>query len=598
MKIALAYLEEDAPLIKKLETDLSSSSYSFVHFDFSKSKPEYLLYEALDDYQWPILLFVSDKFLKSATSMTRMLNFFQKKEEQIYPILIPASTGEASTIPEIEKVGGIIKYINYWQEYYLDLRKQLKELHLADEDSFNDHLKRVREISTEIGEFLRLLRSSTYCSIAEFEANNYELFFEFLDDKDAWERFKDSSDEEEAPQVETAEEKVPEESFTEEALAEIPGISMIPEQEAEVVEIAVEHINLEEIPKETPAEEPVVEKIQTPKKKVVKAEPAVEKSEPIELSKDLEIEKAMAAKIEIKEEEIPSSDTQSALDALKDNINRLSQILKEKEEASKKAVEPRPGDGKTILITGGTSGIGKAMAEIFAKNGYDVIITGRRKDRMDELTKQLSETYDTTVKGLVFDVRNKKDVEKAMKSLGNDLKKVDILINNAGKAKGFDPIHSGNFDHWEEMIDTNVKGLLYMTRLVSPHMVANKSGHIINIGSIAGKEAYPNGNVYCATKFAVDGLTKAMRMDLHTHNVRVSQIAPAHVEETEFALVRFDGDAEKAKIYEDFTPVNARDIAETVYFMASRPNHVNILDVVIQGTQQPSAMILDRSGRK
>lgn len=250
------------------------------------------------------------------------------------------------------------------------------------------------------------------------------------------------------------------------------------------------------------------------------------------------------------------------------------------------------------MITGGTSGIGKATAELFAQNGFEVIITGRRKDRVEAIAREFSEKYDTTVKGLVFDVRNLKEVEKALKSLGDELNHIDILINNAGKAKGFDPIHEGHFDHWEEMIDTNIKGLLYLTRLVAPAMVANQKGHIINIGSIAGKEPYPNGNVYCATKFAVDGLTRAMRMDLHKHNIRVSQISPAHVEETEFALVRFDGDQEKAKIYEDFTPVNSRDIAETLYFMATRPQHVNILDVVIQGTQQPSATIIDRSGRK
>ncbi|KAA3641513.1 MAG: SDR family NAD(P)-dependent oxidoreductase, partial [Bacteroidetes bacterium] len=223
---------------------------------------------------------------------------------------------------------------------------------------------------------------------------------------------------------------------------------------------------------------------------------------------------------------------------------------------------------------------------------------GRRRDRVKQIAKEFSEAYNTSVKGLVFDVRKRKAVEKAIDGLGEEVGIIDILVNNAGKAKGFDAIHEGDFEHWEEMIDTNIKGLLYLTRLIAPHMVANKKGHIINIGSIAGKEPYPKGNVYCATKYAVDGLTKAMRMDLHEHNVRVSQIAPAHVEETEFALVRFDGDEKKSKIYEDFTPVNSTDIAETIYFMATRPHHVNILDVVIQGTQQASALVVDRSGRK
>ena len=318
-----------------------------------------------------------------------------------------------------------------------------------------------------------------------------------------------------------------------------------------------------------------------------------------------EIEKGEIEEKKIEMEEIEkegraenqTSDTQNTLDALKNNIERLTTLLKSREK-EKETVVIRPGEGKTVLITGATSGIGKATADLFAKNGYNLIITGRRKERLDEVSIELEKVHRIKIKTLAFDVRDKDAAAKAIKSLKKEWKKIDILINNAGKAKGFSPIHEGNLDHWEEMIDTNIKGLLYLSRLISPLMVAQKSGHIVNIGSIAGKEAYPNGNVYCATKFAVDGLTKAMRIDLHSYNVRVSQIAPAHVEETEFALVRFDGDAEKAKIYEDFTPLNARDIAETIYFMVSRPAHVNILDVVIQGTQQPSATILDRSGRK
>jgi NADP-dependent 3-hydroxy acid dehydrogenase YdfG len=615
MKIALAYNEEDSQLIKKLETDLSQSGYSFVHFDFSKSKPEYLLYEALADYQWPILLFVSKAFLKSATSMTGMLRFFQKKEDQIYPILIPAEAGDMSSVPDIERVGGIIKYINYWQEHYLDLRKQKRELHLADEESFNAHLKRIREISTEVGEFLRQLRASTYCNLAEFEAEDYEIFFEFMDDATAWEQFKKNrktSAPAEAGSLTDVYET--EEKMVQEVIDDIPGISMLPKEEPEAAATTEPSGSIESPSEEVQQEDPISEKEETVEimedkeesipEIVLTEEPA---EETIQETPNKKAGKAPKSKKENKEmklqqeySDVSDADaaTQNALDALRSNINRLTEILKEKEAAAQKAAEDRPGIGKTVFITGGTSGIGKATARIFAENGYNVIITGRREERVKAIGKEFSEAYDTKVSGLVFDVRNFKAVEKALKGMGEDLKKIDVLINNAGKAKGFDPIHEGNFEHWEEMIDTNIKGLLYLTRLVAPHMVAKKKGHIINIGSIAGKEAYPNGNVYCATKFAVDGLTKAMRIDLHAHNVRVSQIAPAHVEATEFALVRFDGDEEKAKIYEDFTPVNSTDIAETLYFMASRPEHVNILDVVIQGTQQPSAMIIDRSGRK
>jgi len=252
---------------------------------------------------------------------------------------------------------------------------------------------------------------------------------------------------------------------------------------------------------------------------------------------------------------------------------------------------------KTILITGATSGIGKASAKIFAKNGYNLILTGRRKAKLTQVCTKLKEKYATDILPLNFDVRDFKAVEKALTSLTDQWKKVDILLNNAGLAKGFDPIHEGKIEDWETMIDTNLKGLLYMTRLISPQMVKRNKGHIINIASTAGKEVYPNGNVYCATKHGVDALTKAMRIDLHKHNIRVSQVAPGHVESTEFALVRFDGDKDKSKIYNDFVPTNSKDIARIVYFIASQPQHVNIQDILVMGTQQANSNFINRSGR-
>ncbi len=249
------------------------------------------------------------------------------------------------------------------------------------------------------------------------------------------------------------------------------------------------------------------------------------------------------------------------------------------------------------MITGATSGIGKATAHIFAKNGYNLIITGRRKERLEEVKSKLVKKYGVEIISLCFDIRNHAAVKKAYKSLKANWKNIDILINNAGLAKGFNPIHEGNTDDWETMIDTNVKGLLYITRQVSPDMVTRKKGHIINICSTAGHEVYPNGNVYSATKYAVDALTKSMRLDLYKHGLRVSQISPGHVEETEFALVRFEGDEKRAKIYEDFTPLKAKDVAETIFFVATRPKHVNIQDVLIMSTQQAGSNFVDRSGR-
>jgi NADP-dependent 3-hydroxy acid dehydrogenase YdfG/Tfp pilus assembly protein PilF len=251
----------------------------------------------------------------------------------------------------------------------------------------------------------------------------------------------------------------------------------------------------------------------------------------------------------------------------------------------------------TVLITGATSGIGKATAELFAQNGHRLILIGRREDRLLEIKTLFEKDYQNEIHTVSFDVRDYKSAEKALQNLPENWQNIDILLNNAGLARGLDFIHEGDLEHWETMIDTNIKGLLYMTRLISPNMVQRRKGHIINISSTAGKEVYPKGNVYCATKHAVEALTKAMRMDLHNHNIRVSEVSPGMVEETEFALTRFDGDAEKAQIYKDFQPLKASDVAEIIYFIATRPAHVNIQDVLVMGTQQASSTVVDRSGR-
>ena len=249
-----------------------------------------------------------------------------------------------------------------------------------------------------------------------------------------------------------------------------------------------------------------------------------------------------------------------------------------------------------VLITGATSGIGRATAHLLAESGYRLIVTGRRQDRLDLLKKEINDLGADCLT-LCFDVRSYESCANAVASIPPEWEEIDVLLNNDGKAKGFDPIHQGKLEHWEEMIDTNLKGLLYMSRLITPGMVERRRGHVINIASTAGKEVYPNGNVYCATKFGVDALTQGMRIDLHKYNIRVSQIAPGHVEETEFAVVRFDGDVQRAKIYEDFNPLTSRDVAETIHFIITRPPHVNIQDVLMMGTQQASSNFIDRSGR-
>lgn len=241
------------------------------------------------------------------------------------------------------------------------------------------------------------------------------------------------------------------------------------------------------------------------------------------------------------------------------------------------------------LITGATSGIGKSTALEFAKHGYNLIITGRRQERLTEFKALLVKEYGIKVLDLCFDVRDEKQVAAAISSIPQEFKTIDVLVNNAGLAAGLSTIQDGKLAHWEQMIDTNIKGLLYVTKHIAQIMIANKKGHIINIGSIAGKEVYANGNVYCATKHAVDALNKGMRIDLLPHGIKVSSINPGMVE-TEFSIVRFDGDEERAKkVYENIVPLKPEDIAETIYWMASRPAHVNINDVIIMPTIQANS---------
>jgi 3-hydroxy acid dehydrogenase / malonic semialdehyde reductase len=245
---------------------------------------------------------------------------------------------------------------------------------------------------------------------------------------------------------------------------------------------------------------------------------------------------------------------------------------------------------KTIFITGSTAGFGKAIARKFAENGHNLIITGRRKVLLDELAKELITTFNVEVLPLCFDVRILKEVEDAITNLPEQWKKIDVLVNNAGLAAGLNPIHEGVVDDWERMIDTNVKGLLYMTRFISPFMVARKQGHIINIGSIAGREVYPMGNVYCGSKFAADAISSGTRIDLVSHNIKVTQVSPGAAN-TEFSLVRFKGDKTRAdNVYHGFHPLMAEDVADVVYYVTTLPSHVNINDLVLMPTAQASAV--------
>lgn len=250
---------------------------------------------------------------------------------------------------------------------------------------------------------------------------------------------------------------------------------------------------------------------------------------------------------------------------------------------------------KKALITGASSGIGAATARAFAKQGYDLLLTARREERLKELTSKLQDEFNVQVKCLVMDVQVRDAVEQQLDALDPIWRKIDVLVNNAGLSLGLEPFYEGNTDDWDQMLNTNVKGLLYVSRVVSNWMIENGKGHIINIGSIAGKESYANGNVYCASKAAVDSLSKSMRIDLLPHGIKVTAIHPGAAE-TEFSQVRFKGDQQRAaNVYKGFEPLHAEDIADVILYTANLPAHVNINDLVLMPTAQANASTIQRS---
>lgn len=929
--IGLAYCVDNEDTARGIQSLLGNYA-QFRTFVAGGDNGNLPLAEQIRQFGGPCILLVSDNFLRSAACMYGGLSLVQDMQYRLLPVVVDGKKDGRVIPTSFERVTDIIQYINYWQDQYLDLRRQRHELSGLDEDTFNEHLRLVREISSEAGEFLRHLRSLDHYSFAQFITNDYYAFFNFIDDEPAWMAFKsrlmtgssveavagDAADEEEddwglglpedtegednagepeevgitATVPEDIEETEEEEDQLVEADGETQlapeGLSYPPQAEpmsgddtSDAQEVEDEHdiatmiekawglaskgdlesglnlleMLLEEYPQDSelryhlammladkndvPAAVSELRKIldsgemhedalsllvdlymetsdydnarttltqllqfnaqheagwlslgelilkQAPEEvesaqyafqRVLKLNPrneralwlharscasndhfkaaalqsleqllsivpdhadalslraalqealaagsppvagtesstavtedessgtpsaSVEETDSFETGGDAKRESAgdvTAAEAGANATDEPgtaaehaqgAADTASAavvpsevsaaehaqgaadttlavvatsvvptaeheqeaadeaedvegvnkdnqttiqvdknipqgagqqpsplaehnpLQALKENIAQLEALLLAHEEAEHRAKEAlaalqaavpaKAGTGKTVFISGATSGIGKATAQRFAQEGYRLILTGRREDRLQSLREQLEQQAAAEVLLLNFDLRDPGAVQAAVDGLPDNWRQVDILINNAGKAKGLDFIFQGQEDHWEEMIDTNIKGLLYLTRAISPGMVARRSGHIINVGSTAGKEVYPKGSVYCATKFAVDALTKGMRMDLYDKGIRVSQVSPAHVEETEFALVRFDGDEERARqVYDNFQPLKASDVAEVILFMASQPAHVNVLDVVVQSSQQASSTMIDRSGR-
>jgi 3-hydroxy acid dehydrogenase/malonic semialdehyde reductase len=256
-------------------------------------------------------------------------------------------------------------------------------------------------------------------------------------------------------------------------------------------------------------------------------------------------------------------------------------------------------EGKTskiALISGASSGIGEAVARLFARDGFVLLLVARRKERIERLAGELREEHGREVHPISLDVRDYAAVQSAAKEHGNLFSRVTVLVNNAGLARGLDYLHQGSVDDWEEMIDTNIKGLLYLTRTILPHMVERGDGHVINIGSVSGRQLYAKGAVYCGTKFAVRGINEGLRIDLHGTGVRVSSVDPGMVD-TEFSLVRFHGDDERARqVYRNTRPLTAEDVAEAVHWCTSRPKHVNVQELLLMPTDQASTTMIDRSG--
>jgi NADP-dependent 3-hydroxy acid dehydrogenase YdfG/TPR repeat protein len=830
--VALAYSTDNAPFAEQLMTDLRPV-INFRPIGITRDQTDSLS-ELLTGFGGPIVVLLSDNFLRSVKCMQNGLAMVNQYGDAILPVVIPGFRIGADGVREevhatFERVSDIIQYINYWQDRYLELRRQKREDPTLDSPGFSDYLRIVRDISAETGDFLRLLRGDEHTDWDTLTQHHYAPLFAFLGAEELGEAFAQMSQstapvaaevavpepapEPSAPVVEAApepadvwtpepelepapvwapepapettpepEQEILAEAPTAEAAIEwditptpvqtdndpsqpsdsvqtdndpsqpsdfvqtdndssLPSDSTLPDnliekawqladQNDEAAALTLLEIGLDTTPDHPElrynytlllaqanrlpdaqaqvqhllAQSPDAENIlllaaeladvagDAPAAKAYYTRVlAADKKQPeanyrlalLHLTDDApdtlaaarllakayqhdpeltdaayqlailyagplgDADKAAAYLHSViaqvpehpfahydlallhhrqgdhvganehyqtaihnnPELKTPDNDAvftvmaqrktmqkeQDTLQALKNSIEQLEALIQQREEAARQ--ESQAGADQCVLITGATSGIGRATAERFAAAGYRLVLTGRRAQRLAEVKEELEAEHNASVHTLCFDVRDHAAAEAAIASLPEAWATVDILINNAGKAKGFDPIHEGQLLHWEEMIDTNIKGLLYLTRIVSPGMVARGRGHIINIASTAGKEVYPNGNVYCATKFAVDALTKAMRMDLFKHGIRVSQVAPALVEETEFALVRFDGDQERAQIYNDFQPLRAGDVADTLLFIAQQPPHVNILDVVLQGTQQASSTMIHRSGR-
>lgn len=716
MKIAIGFSSQNKNQVSKiLDFFHSNRQIQVTEFDSDGG----LVCKKLAEFEGNKILIITDNFLKSEECMFGGLDLISKGQDELLIFIGEGMDENSNPIPTtLSKVTHIIKYINFWQDKYLELRREKS----WDESENDTHLQKIRTISTEVGEFIRLLRGVNLIELdSEISGgfinlrNFLNLSFSDVEIIGEGEIQNEISDETEIQdEVEIAQEEevyVGGENYIENS--ENVEVEVTQEQEVnsgwegnedEGVNIFEQSENAEEVGKqeqEESIEEDILKEIheeEINQEEWIKlaeeqiqagnfgdAESLLKRAEfnsshdsrilfklsmlyfqhfknDLELSLqyidraihleennsdlffqralikealdhelnsiELDLNKAIeidpnhtlanyqlaiikkkqghlndARNLYLKSVQLNGefksvqNDLAFGISKSKGEVNEIIEDLRKQIDHLQKIIDFRevPVQEKTVLITGATSGIGRATAIKFALSGYrKIIITGRRKNLLQELRDEISKSSNSEVIELCFDITNRDEVIKALEGLPP----IDVLVNNAGKAKGLAPIHEGSFEHWDEMIKTNISGLLYVTKMISQQMVERKSGHIVNVGSTAGKEVYPNGNVYCASKFAVDALTKSMRLDLYQHNIRVSQISPGHVEQTEFAKVRFDGDEERAKIYEGFNPLTSNDVAEMIFYIVNQPLRINIQDMVVMGTQQAGATFIDRSGRK
>lgn len=640
----------------KLVEQLASKNIASERLDVSTSKGDALKY--CRESNAPVLLLVSENYLKDENGLYLFDDFLHDIGSRLVPVVIPGiqmlPDGEIIEVPtQFETLNEVMYYRDWWYEEWLKLRRLKSSLPVEEQSSMDEQISHTQKISNTIGGFLRKIREigtvtpeqidySTFPTIPHQEefhgpttapeaaptptpVAETQPVAQAVEETPITTEVSQEATQEEEDETELEPEMEPQYSnnflkHVEEEIEEAAHILHAMEEEP----VAPDNIQGEAEEEETQGAEAAEEPASIAQEPQAPASEAAEhfrygqllldrfgqKKDAITcfkraLSADKNFVPAWLALASLYAA-IGKSNTarKCYLSAIKADPSAASATLDALYAKTIPAAEPEPVAAPSfpqldelVLITGATSGIGRATALLLAQKGYQLILTGRRAERLDALKAELTTNYGARVTTLCFDVRNLESVKSALSGLPETLRTPDVLINNAGLAKGLDFIHEGSFDHWDTMIDTNIKGLLYMTRLVSPGMVARKSGQIINLCSTAGKDVYPKGNVYCATKFAVDALNKSMRMDLLSHGIKVTGIYPGHVEETEFALQRFDGDAEKAKIYNDFQPLKSSDVAETILFAITRPSHVNINEILLTCTQQASATMIDRSGR-